>query len=202
MSLASHWMTSSLCLGEMATSCWRKNKLFLHTKSEKTKHFTSAGVTQHGNEGSVGKGEPQTSLNHHFVLAVTYSVPRNVPRKRQLSLQQHPASLRCYCVLATGAKMACRFSGTSNTDSVSSSVALRDFFFFFRATQIHSKARLEQNQPCSGSQVGAQLLADTRGEGLSGYFKRKGLFILQITGIFLAQYMLKKENSKQFTKDL
>lgn len=73
----------------------RKNKLFLHmpSQSEKTERFTSAGVIQHGNKGSFGKGEPRTSLNPHFVLAVTYSVPRNVPWKGRLCLHQHHADV-------------------------------------------------------------------------------------------------------------
>lgn len=61
---------------------------------------------------------------------------------------------------------------------------------------LYRNAQLEQNQTCYASPVGAQLLTNARGEGPSWCFERKGLFFLQIMGIFLAQYMLKKENSK------
>lgn len=63
--------------------------------------------------------------------------------------------------------------------------------------QIDRNAQLEQNKTCCGSQVAVRLLPNRNTELV---FERKSLFFLQITGTFLAQYMLKRENSKQLTK--
>lgn len=57
MSLASHWMTSSLCFGEMATSCWREKQTLLITgaeRAEEPKRSTSTGATRY--KGPSGKG--------------------------------------------------------------------------------------------------------------------------------------------------
>lgn len=68
-------MTSSLCFGEMATSCWREKQALLITPAERSRGAQAFHLC---GSYSVPRplwkwGGPRASLNPHFVLAISPS---------------------------------------------------------------------------------------------------------------------------------
>lgn len=115
-------------LGRNGYVLLRKNKLFLHrpSQSEKSKRFTSAGVIQHGNKGSFGKGSlGPASIPTLFLQLLTLSQVM-CPGKDDFAYTSITQTLLC---VGDETKISSSSSGTSNTDSSSSSSALRGFFF-------------------------------------------------------------------------
>lgn len=166
-------MTSSLCLGEMATSWGR----------ERIKGFTSAGVTRHRNKASFAKGEPGASPSHHSVPAVTYPIPKTCPGKDNFPYSNPNLTLvSLSSLLGKRGWVTCSWSSTG---SLSFRVVPKNLLFIY--------CFLTCSEPCGckATTAGTKLpLPAAEWRDSVGVLWGKVYFFLQIMGIFLAQYLL------------